>query len=274
MDTTVSNSYILGHADREHRRLIFQASLHNPFTEQFLRRAGLTAGMRVLDVGCGVGEVSMIAAHLVGYRGHVTGIDMDAGALALAARRCQERGLDQVTFLQQDIHHFRADSAFDAVIGRHILIHTREPGTVLKMAAANLRPGGLVAFHEIDGTVLDLWQDLPLAGQLVALSQEVMLTVHDLPKLGPRLHTLLADAGFQAIDCRGEYEIGGGADSRLYEWFAVTLGALFPAIEAAGLARAADWSLETLAQRLQQETVAQGRGLPGPVIIAASGRKA
>jgi hypothetical protein len=42
---TASNNYILGHTDREHRRLTFQASLHNPFTEQFLRRAGLSSGM-------------------------------------------------------------------------------------------------------------------------------------------------------------------------------------------------------------------------------------
>jgi cyclopropane fatty-acyl-phospholipid synthase-like methyltransferase len=61
MPETASASYVMGHDDRERKRLAFQASILNPFTEQLLRRAGISSGMRVLDLGCGVGDLCLIA---------------------------------------------------------------------------------------------------------------------------------------------------------------------------------------------------------------------
>ena len=58
--------YVLGHNDREQLRLIRQARILAPFTDSFLRAAGIVSGMRVLDIGCGMGDVTMLAAQLVG----------------------------------------------------------------------------------------------------------------------------------------------------------------------------------------------------------------
>ena len=63
-----SQTYPLGYSEVEARRLEQQAALYKELTEDVLRRAGLCAGMRVLDVGCGVGDVSLLAAELVGER--------------------------------------------------------------------------------------------------------------------------------------------------------------------------------------------------------------
>ena len=117
----------MGHDDRERRRLSLQASILNPLSDQLLRRAGLSAGLRVLDIGCGVGELSMVAARLVGRHGRVTGIDIDERALAVAAARAREQELDHVDFVQSDVGAYRTDASYDAVIGRHILIHTPDP---------------------------------------------------------------------------------------------------------------------------------------------------
>jgi hypothetical protein len=61
--------YILGHDRDELDRLIYQARFFGGLTEEVLRRAGLAPGMRVLDVGCGTGDVSFLAARLVGPTG-------------------------------------------------------------------------------------------------------------------------------------------------------------------------------------------------------------
>jgi hypothetical protein len=66
-------AYVLGHSAQELERLTIQARLYDPFTEQVFRDAGITAGMRVLDVGCGSGDVSFLAARLVGPTGEVVG---------------------------------------------------------------------------------------------------------------------------------------------------------------------------------------------------------
>ena len=50
--------YALGHSEQELDRLSRQAEIFEPFTRQLLRQAGISRGMRVLDVGCGSGDVS------------------------------------------------------------------------------------------------------------------------------------------------------------------------------------------------------------------------
>ena len=86
--TTTETKYVLGHTDHERRRLALQASVLNPLTDSFLRRAGISAGMRVLELGCGIGEVSLMAARLVGPHGHMHCIDIDEDALEIARGRC------------------------------------------------------------------------------------------------------------------------------------------------------------------------------------------
>jgi hypothetical protein len=66
MNEVPETEYILGHSDREIRRLMHQAAILRPITERLLRGAGIGRGMRVLDLGCGAGDVSMLAAKLVG----------------------------------------------------------------------------------------------------------------------------------------------------------------------------------------------------------------
>src|SRR5688572_24966472 len=76
-------AYVLGHSDQELARLERQAEIFSVESRDWLRRAGLKTGMRVLDVGCGVGDVSIIAAEMVGSTGSVTGIDKAAIALPM-----------------------------------------------------------------------------------------------------------------------------------------------------------------------------------------------
>jgi 2-polyprenyl-3-methyl-5-hydroxy-6-metoxy-1,4-benzoquinol methylase len=52
-------NYVLGHSEREIRRLQNQANILRPITKRLLRNSGICEGMRVLDVGCGAGDVSL-----------------------------------------------------------------------------------------------------------------------------------------------------------------------------------------------------------------------
>ena len=56
--------YIFGHSDREIRRLVHQGAILRPITERLLRGAGIGRGTRILDLGCGTGDVSMLAAEI------------------------------------------------------------------------------------------------------------------------------------------------------------------------------------------------------------------
>ncbi|WP_084080397.1 class I SAM-dependent methyltransferase [Edaphobacter aggregans] len=142
-------TYALGHSPAEIQRLRNQGAMLRSITERLLRNAGIDAGMRVLDLGCGAGDVSMLAAELVGPEGPIVGVDRGQEVLNLAKERAREGGLRQISFVQSSIEAFSAREPFDLVIGRYILIHQSEPVTLLRKAARLVRPGGALAFHEV-----------------------------------------------------------------------------------------------------------------------------
>jgi hypothetical protein len=55
---SAESGYALGYSTEEERRLALQASIFERLTEDVLRHAGIGDGMDVLDIGCGVGDVS------------------------------------------------------------------------------------------------------------------------------------------------------------------------------------------------------------------------
>src|SRR5262249_10511067 len=140
--------------DRERRRLAVQASILQPFTEQLFRRAGIATGMHVLDVGCGVGDVSLLAARLIGRTGSVTSIDIDPAALQTLRDRAAAEGLRSVACVEADVNSLQPGRRFDAVVGRHILIHTKDPLSVLRDCRELLHPRGIAAFQEYDFQLL------------------------------------------------------------------------------------------------------------------------
>lgn len=144
-------------SDTEHHRLINQSRMINPITDRLLRNAGLSPGMRVLDLGSGAGDVSILASRIIGSGGTVTGIERSAEAIALAEGRIGAAGIRNVTFVQADLNALESvpqleGTRFDAVIGRFVLVYQQNPAAVLRSAAALLRPGGVLCFEEIDLT--------------------------------------------------------------------------------------------------------------------------
>jgi ubiquinone/menaquinone biosynthesis C-methylase UbiE len=101
-------TYALGHSSAEIQRLTRQGAMLRPITERLLRNAGIDAGMRVLDLGCGAGDVSMLAAELVGTAGYIVGVDRIQEVLNLARERAQEAGLRQISFVQASVEDFSA----------------------------------------------------------------------------------------------------------------------------------------------------------------------
>src|SRR5262249_62003497 len=100
--TKVSNSdYALGYTNSEHERLIRQATLIAPITERFFCGAGICAGQRVLDLGSGLGDVSMAAARLVGPPGGVVCGEPAEGSIERAIGRGCAGGVLRLAFSSQ-----------------------------------------------------------------------------------------------------------------------------------------------------------------------------
>lgn len=264
----------MGHTDHERRRLALQAAVLNPLTDGFLRRAGISAGMRVLELGCGIGEVSLMAARLVGPHGQLHCLDFDPAALEIARQRVKSAGHDHVTFENVDIHHHSPERLYDAVIGRHILVHTPDPLAVLRRVVSLLHPGGVAAFQEGDFSRFHHGHpEMPLFNRTGELIIQFINRAVPHPNIGAQLFHLMQEAGLQPPECRAEYVMDGGPHSPIYEWFAETVRSLLPRMEAMGLTTAADVEIDTLAERMRAEALAVGGAGFSPLHVAAFARK-
>ncbi len=274
MTESATARYAMGYDDRERRRLQLQASIINPVTEQLLRRAGLSAGMRVLDVGSGVGDVAILAARIVGAAGSVTACDLDEKALAVLRERAASEGLANISTLAGDLHALALPHDIDVVTGRHILIHVPDPLAIVRLVSGLVRPGGVVVFQEYDFSVMHAgFPPTPLRDRTFEVFRDFFAKARH-GNMGTRLPVLFAAAGLTDIDARAEYPVGPGvAESPYYEWFAESLRSILARAVAAGVPGASDVDIDTLEERLRAEGVTSAAATPAPTMVGAVGRR-
>src|SRR5438067_8741635 len=106
---TADAIYVMGRSEAETRRLRQQAEVYGPSTRRLLEDAGITTGMKVLDVGSGAGDVALLVADLVGPSGTVVGIDTNPAILDTARARVRAAGLTNVSFIEGDIRAVTMD---------------------------------------------------------------------------------------------------------------------------------------------------------------------
>jgi ubiquinone/menaquinone biosynthesis C-methylase UbiE len=263
----------MGHDDRERQRLAMQGSILNPFTEQLLRRAGISSGMHVLDLGCGIGDVSLMAARMVGRHGAVTAIDIDQAASAIAADRARTQVLGNVRFVEGSIEQYEPGRTFDAIVGRHILIHSRDPLTIVTRAHKWLSPTGVAAFQEYDFSTVHLaYPTCPLRDRLMAVFRDFFGAMGRGNMVTQLLHLML-EVGFRAPDCRAEYPVDAGTDSPFYEWLAESFRSIASRAVAAGFVKESEFNLEAVEQELRQEAVSRNATIPSPTMVGCFARK-
>src|SRR3954453_13108097 len=117
---SITETYVLGRSDAETRRLIAQHQIYGPLTRRLFEAAGIGAGMTVLDVGSGAGDVALLLADLVGPRGRVVGVEQNAAILDTARARVETAGWRNVTFFAGEVQTAVIESDFDAVVGRWV----------------------------------------------------------------------------------------------------------------------------------------------------------
>ena len=114
-----------------------------PVVEHVIRRANLSTGNTVLDLGTGTGAVALQAAPLVGPSGRVTGADISTDMLDLARKRAAERGHANLDFQEGGAEVILAeDASFDAVLASLILMYVIDRAAAARECARVLRPGG------------------------------------------------------------------------------------------------------------------------------------
>ena len=261
--------YALGHSDRELDRLSMQAQVFDPFTRQMFREARLGSGMRVLDVGCGSGDVAFLAAQLVGRSGCVIGVDRTPAAIIRATARAESQRISNVHFMEGDPTQMNFDEDFDALVGRLILMYYPDPVDALRKLLRHLRPGGIVAFQEVDSSGCKSHPISPTYQRCVDWIIQTFRATGAQQKIGLELHGIFQSAGLPAPTLRLDAAVGAGPDTPAYKMLPEIVRSLLPAMERLGIATSAEVEVESLALRIREEVVANNGIVISPSLIGA-----
>jgi ubiquinone/menaquinone biosynthesis C-methylase UbiE len=271
MDRSHDN-YVLGHSEHELDRLTIQARLLEPFTRRLLLEAGIRPGMRVLDIGCGSGDVSFLVSELVGPTGRVVGVDLASAAVSRAGERARAANLNNVSFVEGDPLEMEFTDPFEAVVGRLVMMYLPDPVKALQKLRQHLRPGGLIVVHEIDMESCRSMPPSPLLEQCVRWINQTFRMTKARIRMGLELPSVFLEAGLPAPSLRLDAAIGSGSDNPIYAAVAEAVRSLLPAMEKFKIATPGEVGISDLEHRLRQEVGGEGVTLVYPSMIGAWAR--
>lgn len=209
----MSETYVHGTHPEEQERL---AALNRLTNDTFIDFLGVRPGMRVLEVGSGLG---ILAAAVAARGAEVVGVERSPEQLA-AARRTPN-----VTLVEGDAHALQfPDASFDLVYARYVLEHVSDPQRVLREMRRVARPGARVAACENDISLMRLDPPCPAfdaAWQALARYQE---TLGGDALIGRRLFRLFRNAGFTNIELSVQPEVHWAGSPGFGEWVRNIIG--------------------------------------------------
>ena len=256
----------MGRDLEETDRLIQQSRLYDSLTRRLFHEAGIGRGMTVVDIGSGAGDVSLLLAELVGPDGKVIGVDSNAEILETARVRANEAGFTNVEFLAGDARTLDLGGTMDAVVGRLVLMYMADPPAAMKHLTQCLRPGGIVAFEEVDFTFYrsSARPDTPLMNNLAEWLLAVFERSGAHMAMGGDLYRTFLKAGLPEPVLQFEAPMGGSETWAGYPYIANSFRSLLPLLEEFGIATAEEVAVDTLAARVRQEVGASKH----PVFLA------
>ncbi len=208
------SDYVHGTDPIEQRRL---SALNDLLNARSLDLLAIKAGARVLDLGCGLAQLTRAMARAAGRRGKVIGIERSEDQLAEANRQADaagERGIIELRQGGAPELPLNEDEwgTFDVVHARFLLEHVPDPASVVRAMVRAARPGGRIVLEDDDHDLLRLWPEAPEVETVWrAYIRAYEVSGRD-PFIGRRMVALLHGAG--AAPARNHWNFFGSCSGR------------------------------------------------------------
>jgi ubiquinone/menaquinone biosynthesis C-methylase UbiE len=194
---SADSHYLHGTAPEEQARL---SRLNDLLNDMSLRELGLAGGEKVIDVGSGLGQLTRAIGRQVRQGGTVIGIERSPEQLAEARRLAALAGEERlVEFRQGEAERLplSADEwgTFDVAHTRFLLEHVADPAAVVRQMVRAVRPGGRIILEDDAHETHRLWPEPAGFGRLWSAYLRTYDRVGNDPFVGPRLVSLLVEAG-------------------------------------------------------------------------------
>ncbi len=191
--TPIQNSKLQHH--RSYRTAMNQ--LVNPTTQQFLLLSGLKPGMKVLDVGCGLGIMSLWIAEMIGPTGQVTAAETNENYLSIAQEIAAEESITNIRFDKMSNLDLTAkQNQYDFIYSRFFMLRLSTPSEMIQLIYNALHENGIFACESIilgreycypHSEPFDKWRQLN-AALCAAQGKD--------PQTGMKLYHLMKQIGF------------------------------------------------------------------------------
>jgi 2-polyprenyl-3-methyl-5-hydroxy-6-metoxy-1,4-benzoquinol methylase len=201
----VVTDYALRLSEEEIARYRLMAAMAQAREADVWELAGIRAGARVADVGCGPGALLPALSELVGAGGSIEAVDGDDEAVAAATALVASSGLSNVSVRQGRAEDTGLEAgAFDAVMMRHVLAHNGTAAqAIVRHLASLVRPGGCVFLVDVDMTAMRTRPDSALFDELRERYAEFQVARGGALQVGLHLDELLHGAGLEPVTYTG-----------------------------------------------------------------------
>ena len=198
---TRKGDYVLGTHDEEVARLALQHRIWRAFMLEALRRAGVSEGARVVDVGAGPGFAALDIAEIVGPRGAVAAVERSSRFVEVLREAMARRGLSNIAAHELDLMEQPLPAlGYDVAWCRWVASFVNNPQRLVDSIGAALKPGGRVVFHEY--VHYGTWRLSPSRPAIERFPEFVMKSRRESggePDVARRLVGMLHDGGFRVV---------------------------------------------------------------------------
>ena len=225
--STTPSYYVHGTNPEEQRRL---SRLNDMLNERSLRELALRGGERVLDLGCGLGQLTRGMAKAAGASGHVVGIDRSNEQLHQARALPRDASEAAIDFRAGDVLALELPAmewgSFDVAHTRFVLEHVPRPLDVVRAMVKAVKPGGRVVLEDEDHDVLRFWPEPPGIERVWRAYIESYVRRGNDPYVGRKLNALLVAAGATPVRCAPVWFGTSAGEPTFAAWVANFLGVM------------------------------------------------
>jgi SAM-dependent methyltransferase len=223
--TEARSHYVHGTDTQEQHRL---SQLNELLNDGSLRELALQGGERILDLGCGTGQLTRRMGAAAGASGHVLAIDRSPEQLDQARRHSIDAGhieyrVGDVTALELAENEW---GSFDVAHTRFLLEHLPDPLAVVRTMVRAVKPGGRIVIEDEDHAILRLWPTVDGLKRVWEAYMESYRRAGNDPQIGLRLVELLHQAGAEPRRNAGVWFGCAAGDPMFQTWVQNLLGVL------------------------------------------------
>lgn len=164
----------------------------------------LKPGMRVLEVGCGIGSLARRVAGKIAPGGEVVGVDRQQAQLQTAGRLAKEQGIGNLSLHLGEATALDFPAAeFDGAYCRFVVEHVPDPLVLVREMMRVVKPGGWVCCFEWENGCSVIHPDSPSLREVWKAVYEVQLSLGGDPHIARKLYGILSQAGLGNVEARG-----------------------------------------------------------------------